>query len=353
MFEENNQTPDNQTTNNGEDLQKSDAGQDATQSMDMGELSQTEIDRMLGIGGDDSAKTRTFKSVLNSGHVHYERLPMLEVVFDRFVRMMSISLRNFTSDNIEVSLEGITCLRFGDYLDSIPLPAMLGVVRAEEWDNYALITIDSILIYSMIDVLLGGRRAEGNVRVDGRPYSSIELSLMSKMLEVLMADLSTSFDPISVVNFRFERIETNPRFATIARPANAAILVKLALEFEDKQGFMEILIPYATIEPIRDLLLQSFMGEKFGRDTAWEGHLVGQIQATNMEIEAVLDEVDIDLRDVLNWEKGTQIALNVNPESSIKLITQNQLLFKGKMGNKSGHLAVKIDEVVLGKGESI
>src|SRR3546814_16522643 len=75
--------------------------------------------------------------------VSYERLPMREVVFDRLVRMMSTSLRNFTSDNVEVSLDNITSSRFGDYLNSIPLPAMLAVFKAEEWDNYGLITVDS------------------------------------------------------------------------------------------------------------------------------------------------------------------------------------------------------------------
>ena len=98
------------------------------------------------------------QAILNSALVSYERLPMLEVVFDRLVRLMSTSLRNFTSDNVEVSLDSIASIRFGDYLNSIPLPAMISVFKAEEWDNHGLITVDSGLIYSIVDVLLGGRR---------------------------------------------------------------------------------------------------------------------------------------------------------------------------------------------------
>ena len=106
-------------------------------------------------------------AIINSALVSYERLPMLEVVFDRLVRLMTTSLRNFTSDNVEVSLDCITSVRFGDYLNSIPLPAMIGVVNAEEWDGNCLMTVDSALIYSIVDVLLGGRRGTAALRIEG------------------------------------------------------------------------------------------------------------------------------------------------------------------------------------------
>ncbi|NBO91446.1 MAG: flagellar motor switch protein FliM, partial [Planctomycetia bacterium] len=112
-------------------------------------LSQNEIDSLLGFGGaDDSDENKGIMALVNSALVNYERLPMLEVVFDRLVRMMSTSLRNFTSDNVEVSLDQISSVRFGDYLNSIPLPAMLTVFRAEEWDNFGLMVVDSAMIYS-------------------------------------------------------------------------------------------------------------------------------------------------------------------------------------------------------------
>ena len=209
--------------------------------------------------------------------VSYERLPMLEIIFDRLVRLMTTSLRNFTSDNVEVSLDRITSVRFGDYLNSIPLPAILGVFKAEEWENFGLLTINSSLIYSIIDVLLGGRRGQTAVRIEGRPYTTIETNLVKRMIEVVLADAELAFKPLSPVKFNIDRLETNPRFAAISRPANAAILVRLRIDMEDRGGTIELLLPYATIEPIRDVLLQMFMGEKFGRDPTWEGHLATEI----------------------------------------------------------------------------
>ena len=85
-----------------------------------------------------STSNSGIRAIINSALVSYERLPMLEIVFDRLVRLMTTSLRNFTSDNVEVRLDNITSIRFGDYLNSIPLPAILAVFRAEEWDNFGL-----------------------------------------------------------------------------------------------------------------------------------------------------------------------------------------------------------------------
>ncbi|MBC7285705.1 MAG: flagellar motor switch protein FliM, partial [Hoeflea sp.] len=118
-------------------------------------LNQAEIDSLLGFDedGDGSGDNSGIHAIVNSALVSYERLPMLEVVYDRLVRMMSTSLRNFTSDNVEVSLDNINSIRFGDYLNSIPLPAMLGVFKADEWDNFGLLVVDSAMIYSIVDVL--------------------------------------------------------------------------------------------------------------------------------------------------------------------------------------------------------
>jgi flagellar motor switch protein FliM len=154
-------------------------------------LNQAEIDSLLGFDGgpDGSEQISGMQRIISSGLISYERLPMLEIVFDRLVRIMSTSLRNFTSDNVEVSIDNIVSLRFGDYLNSIPLPAMLAVFKAEEWDNYGLMVIDSAMIYSIVDVLLGGRRGTAAMRIEGRPYTTIERNLVERLIHVVLADL--------------------------------------------------------------------------------------------------------------------------------------------------------------------
>ena len=307
-------------------------------------LDQDEIDSLLGFQDFDSDPSQSgIRAIINSSLVSYERLPMLEVVFDRLVRMLSTSLRNFTSDNVEVSLDNITSLRFGDYLNSIPLPAMLGVFRAEEWDDLGLLTVDSALIYSVVDVLLGGRKASTSTRIEGRPYTTIEHNLVERMIHVVLNDLSASFDPLSPVTFRFDRLETNPRFASISRTGNAVILAKLRVDMDDRGGKIELCLPYATLEPIRELLMEMFVGEKFGRDSIWETHLANELWNTDVEIEALLGEVHLPLEEVLGLEVGSRVMLNVRPNSDVELRCGGAPLFIGKMGRKEGNIAIRVE----------
>ncbi len=318
-------------------------------------LNQNEIDGLLGFDSSPDADDTEggIQAILNSALVSYERLPMLEVVFDRLIRLLTTSLRNFTSDSVELSLDTVQSLRFGDYLNSIPLPAMIAVFKAEEWDNHGLMTVDSSLIYSIIDVLLGGRRGTAAMRIEGRPYTTIERSLVERLLQMVLNDLSAAFDPLSPVTLRFERLETNPRFATISRPSNAAIIARLRVDMDDRGGTIELIFPYATLEPIRELLLQMFMGEKFGRDSIWETHLSRELWQTEIELEAIMGEQISSLREVLTWEVGSQIVFNVTPNTKVRFRSGGKDMFLGRMGRKGAKLAIKLEDQMIGQDQMV
>jgi flagellar motor switch protein FliM len=311
-------------------------------------LNQEEIDSLLGFDDDalGSDETSGVMALINSAMVNYERLPMLDIVFDRLVRLMSTSLRNLTSDNVEVSLDQVSTVRFGDYMNSIPLPAMLTVFKAEEWDNTCLLVTDSALIYSVVDVLLGGRKGTPAIRVEGRPYTTIETKLVERMVNTALSDLSSAFDPLSPVSFSLDRMETNPRFATITQSGNACVLARLRVDMGDRGGRIEILIPYATLEPIRELLLQMFMGEKFGRDSIWETHLTHELYKTEVQLQAVLGEKTVSLNDLLNWKVGTRVMFTTKSHDHLELRCGNFPMFTGPVGQKQENLAVRIEKYI-------
>jgi flagellar motor switch protein FliM len=323
-----------------------DGGRDISGGKNGGErvLSQEEIDNLLGfsVGEVNLDDHSGIRAIIDSAMVSYERLPMLEIVFDRLVRLMTTSLRNFTSDNVEVSLDRITSVRFGDYMNSIPLPAVLSVFKAEEWENFGLATVDSSLIYSMIDVLLGGRRGQTSLRIEGRPYTTIETNLVKRLVEVVLSDAEQAFRPLSPVTFTIDRLETNPRFAAISRPANAAILVRLRIDMEDRGGNIELLLPYATIEPIRNVLLQMFMGEKFGRDPIWEGHLATEIAQAQISVDAVLYEADIPLKQLMKLKVGDTLPLEMRSDALIAVRCGNVTLTEGRMGRVGDRVAIRV-----------
>lgn len=353
MAEEKEQQPEKKTDSDWADMiEVKDGGAKSTapgDSADSKILNQDEIDILLGYSGDadddydDYHTMKTgVKAILNSSMTSYERLPMLEIVFDRLIRLMATSLRNFTQDNVEVSLENIESMRFGEYIDALTLPTLLTVFKAEEWDNYGLMSLDSSLVYSIVDVLLGGRRGTAAMRIEGRPYTTIELNIVKDMLQLVLSDLSTAFDPITSVNFVYDRIETNPRFATISRLSNAVIVARLRIDMEDRGGKIDLMIPYATLEPIRELLLQMFMGERFGRDAIWENHLMEELWETDVEINAILKNIKVNFGEMAKWQKGSFLSLDMNPNDDITLVCGDIPLLVGSMGRKSNHVVIRV-----------
>jgi flagellar motor switch protein FliM len=141
-------------------------------------------------------------------------------------------------------------------------------------------------------------------------------------------------------------METNPRFAAIARPGNACIVFKLRIDLEERGGTIDFLIPYATLEPARDLLLQMFMGEKFGRDSIWENHLAREICLTNVELEAVLEEQTGSLHEVLNLKVGSTIQLTIRPDCPISLRCSQIPMATGRIGRSGDRLIIRVDERV-------
>ena len=298
----------------------------------------------------DGKSEQGLAAILNSGKIHSERLPILDVVFDRLVRLLSTSLRNFTSDNVDVSCSKISALRFSDYLNSVSLPALLGVFKADPWDTNALISIDNPLIYSVIDSLLGGRKSsKANQRNDIRPYTTIERNLVERLINIILEDFKEAFSPVCDVNFNFERLESNPRFASIVRETNVTMKVTFKIKMEDRGGSFDIAIPYSSIEPVRDLLLQKFMGEKFGRDHIWEIHFTDRIRDANLNLEAILPTEKFALREVLAWKEGSYVQLSSTTQSQVHVISENYELLLGKMGQKNGHIAIKVNDILFGK----
>jgi flagellar motor switch protein FliM len=306
-------------------------------------LNQEEIDSMLGFSvGEMGAGGRAgIRAIVDSGTVSYERLPMLEIIFERMVRHLSTSLRNFFNDNVEVTLDAIRSVRFGDYVNSIPLPAMIAVFKAEEWDNFGLVTVESTLTYAVLDTMLGGRRGGPQIRNDGRPFTTIEMNLLKRMVGVVLTDAETAFRPLSPVTFKVDRIETNPRFAMISRPANAAIRVDLRLDMEGRGGALQVLMPYATIEPVRDLLLESFMGEKIGRDPIWENHLATEIYQAKVPVEAVLHQEMMPLSRIMSLDIGDTLIFDAKPDRFVTLRCGDFGVTEGRVGRVDDKIAVQ------------
>lgn len=303
---------------------------------------QADIDALFGDFGGPVEKKKGLRAVIESKVISHERLPMLEVVCDRVVRAFASSMRNLTSDAIDVSLEQVTSIRFGEFMNRVMLPAMVGVFKVEEWDSYGLITVDSGLIYSVVDALLGGRGGGAPMLIDGRAFTTIETGLVSRMLELALKDFATAFEPIDPINMHLERIESNPRFAAIAGTSNICAIATFRVDMDGRGGEFTMVFPYATLEPVRHKLLQRFMGEKNGRDGVWEAHMVSEIRKTNVSVNVVLGEKAMSLASLKALEVGQTIALHKSPDDPLDLACGGVTLAQAQIGQRRGKVAVRL-----------
>ncbi|MCL6607924.1 MAG: FliM/FliN family flagellar motor switch protein [Geminicoccaceae bacterium] len=290
-------------------------------------------------------------AMVGGGSARYERWPVLELVLERFRERLRTSLRELSTADVDLALEGIGARRFAEHLESLPRPIPIAVLRAIEWEGCGLVILDRALAFTLVDLLLGGGRAVAPTTGQARGFTSIERALIERFVGLLGADLGRAFEPVVPVRFTVERIETDPRFATVARPAESCVLMTLRIALAGRGGTLALLLPYATLEPAREVLREMVTGEKLGRDPAWERHLASRIRGARIELVAVLGERTTSLREVVELRVGSVLVLGARPDSPVVLRCNGLPVLTGKLGRVGERVSVRIEDRIGGARE--
>lgn len=307
-----------------------------------------EVSDLLGFAfADENAIDRSgLKALVNSALVSHRRLPMLDVIFDRTARLMTTSLRQLTDDNVEVSLDDVTSTRFGDFLQTVAQPAVIGVVRAAALNNYCLVAADAALVYSIVDLLLGGRRGGGSLAIDDRTFTAIELGLAQRILSLLVEDLADAFKPVAAGAFLLDRLETTPRFAAIAQEASVCAIAKFRVKVEGRGGRATILIPHAALEPVRKILLREFIGEASDADRDWREHLAAEVAAASIDLRVVLAEKEMTIGALQALKPGETLVFKTSP-GPVDIKSGGTVLGRGRVGRSGDVVAVKLETPIM------
>jgi flagellar motor switch protein FliM len=233
------------------------------------------------------------------------------------------------------------------YLSEIEQPSSIAVFKAIEWDNLGLIILDNHIVLSLVDVLLGGKNA--GEPIQKRPLTYIEQTIAKQLVEIILSELGNAFDAISPSNFLFERLESNPNFATICRSGDAIISLKLMVQIEERSGYIDIVIPYNTIEPIKEQLQKVFIGDKFGIDSVWEELLTQRIHQIDMPLEAVVINTPTKIIDVAKLKPGDTIILNHKFDDDVTLRCRHLPVFKGQIGKVDDKVAINVTQTIIGE----
>ena len=309
-------------------------------------LDQDDIDRLLGFDEQPDREDTGLYALANSALVVYERLPQLELLLVRLLQESTTSFRGLLDDNVEFSLDQIAHVRFGDYLNSIPLPAMLAVIEFVEWRRQALLVIDSALIYSLVDVSFGGRRGTAAMRIEGRPYTKVERRVVQHYMEQFCQDLMRAMAPVAPVTLRFVRMETNPRFTiSVGRLSEVVVLSKLRVDLEDRGGRIEVVLPMASLEPVRDRLTEPFLLEP---DPLWTAHLSREARKALVDLDIIVGQTELSLSAVLALKPGDRIPLPVKVDAERDIRCGDRLVARGVPTENAGWQQIHVTKPLLG-----
>ncbi|SDG92351.1 flagellar motor switch protein FliM [Alloyangia pacifica] len=274
----------------------------------------------------------------------YARLPMLEVVFDRFALSLAQVLKAYLGAMVDVSLDKVDYLTCQDAIDSLSEPSLIGVTEAAEWSGTIAAALRPELLYSILEITFGGRTVPESPRAP-RSFTSIEKRIGKAFCEETLKELSVAFEKVTPVSFEISHLETNPKALLLAPPTSSCARAVLRINIEDRIGEMVFLLPTTALDAVSDVLSQNFTGGQLGGDTGWRMKLTDKLGTTNIPVAAVLGEARISLREVLSWVPGQVLDLGVQIDDPVTLCVTGKHIARAEVGRrKNGKIALKVSE---------
>ncbi len=312
-------------------------------------LSQDEIDALLhGVDNgeveteeddylpDGSARSYNFTS---QDRIVRGRLPALEMINERFARYFRISLFNMLRRSPDISVGGVQMLKFAEYVHSLFVPTSLNMVQIHPLRGTALFIFDPKLVFIVVDNFFGG---EGRfyTRIEGREFTPTEMRVIQMLLQQVFNDLKEAWLPVMKVDFEYTNSEVNPQFANIVSPTEVVVVTTFHIELDGGGGDLHVTMPYSMIEPMRELLDAGMQSDRSDVDERWLIALKEEVQEVPVEVSAILSEVDISLRDLLNIKAGDVIPINI--PDTVVLRAKDVPVYRGVFGVSGGKNSIKI-----------
>ncbi|MFZ6772237.1 flagellar motor switch protein FliM [Undibacterium sp. SXout7W] len=314
-------------------------------------LSQEEVDALLkGVTGDqddsqsqeDTSGVRPY-NLATQERIVRGRMPTLEIINERFARLLRIGLFNFLRRSAEVSVGTVRVSKYSEFIRNLVVPTNLNLVHMKPLRGTSLIVLDPGLVFLIVDNLFGGD-GRFHTRVEGRDFTQTEQRIIHRILEIIFETYSKSWEPVYPIEFEYIRSEMNTQFANIATPNEVVVSTTFTVELGPVSGEMHICMPYSMIEPIRDILTSSLQGETLEVDKRWVRLMTQQIQIAEVEIVADLGTTKVTLGDILNMKEGDVIPLSIPDVISAKV--DGTPVMECKYGVFNGQYALRVEKLI-------
>lgn len=312
-------------------------------------LSQDEINALLQGVDEGVVETEVDAFQEKSGAKNYDfssqerivrrRIPTLEMINERFSKTLRTALFKFLHRSPEVFMSGIQIRKFSEYVDGLHVPANLNIIRFSPLRGRALIEFEPSLIFTVVDNFFGGGGQFYSHAGEMREFTLTEMRIVQILLDIMFKNLKEAWKPVMELNFEYMTSEINPSFASIVGPDDIVVISKVNISLESGGGDINIVMPYAMIEPIR-ALLDTINDDIDESDVKWKHALRNEILGAKMKLNALLVEKQITIGDVLNFKKGDVIPIEMPRGVTVK--AEGIPIFSGKACVSEGFYAVQI-----------
>ncbi|MEO6277095.1 flagellar motor switch protein FliM [Roseateles sp.] len=320
-------------------------------------LSQDEVDALLqGITGESQKLEQEEEQVggireynlASQERIVRGRMPTMEIINERFARNIRVGLFNFIRKSPEVAIGGIKVQKYSAFLREIVVPTNFNIVSVKPLRGSGLIVCDPTLVFAVIDSLFGGI-GKFHARIEGRDFSPTEQRVITRIVEVILAEYHKAWKGIYPLELEYQRSEMQPQFANIATPSEIVVSTSFTLEIGETSGTIYFCIPYSTLEPIRDVLYSTTQGDSTEPDRRWINLLKTQIQAAEVELVAELGTAPATVEQLLAFKPGDFIELDLDPMIQTKV--DGVPVFDCHYGTSNGRYALKINKMLTGPQE--
>ncbi len=324
-------------------------------------LSQSEVDALLAAvsegeietsetgsgGGPKDDRVVVVYDLTSQDRIIRGRLPQLDVIYEKFMRAFRVSLSSALRKIASLNHASTDFLKFGEFINTLPMPTCMSVLRFSTLRGSALFVIESKLAYALVDSFFGGDDRPYS-KVEGKDFTPIEISIVRKVVDLAIEDLEAAWESIHPIECSFVRTEVNPQFVGIVPPTDVVIASAFDVELENANGTITLVIPYSTIEPIKQKLSTGFQVESDQTDKKlWTSIIRDQLLDTELEVKVNLGHSEISLKELMSLKEGDVIPLDQDANGEFDILVQEVKKYKGLYGVYHGSVAMQITKPII------
>ena len=320
-------------------------------------LSQEEVDALLqGVASDDVAGEKDDEEEYDpeeivsfdltaQDRIIRGRMPTLEIIHDRFVRLFRLTLSNALRRVVDINVRSTELIKFGEFIKTLPVPTSMNLFRMTPLRGNAMMVFETRLVFTLVEMFFGGD-GDMEAKTEGRDFTEIESRMIKRVIISALEDLQTSWRPVFPAQVNYVRSEVNPQFVSIVPHSEIVVVVTFDIEIGRAPMSIIVCVPYSMIEPIRTRLNAGFQSEQDEKDNTWSNRFKQNLQKVDVELIAKLGEMNISVRDFLNLQKNDVLYLEHETKSPISIEVNGVKKFTGFQGAYKGHKAINIDELI-------